>query len=190
MKSAVLHNDFLHTIEDLYSRVTFIILQNRINNGHQKAAVDNIEQHSLDIKAPLYKYIEDVRSKDQNTVPQTQTLDYSFFSQPSKPYTPSKHELANQKIAVKNYVGELSKYFKAYHNYSELHPSIAEKLEHSTWEHLHASIRHARQGEQRLAQMHADIANNAYKELAHYVSNEAHAEFTKEIQGQLGTLFK
>ncbi len=63
-----------------------------------------------------------------------------------------------------------------------------EKLKHSIWEHIHASIRHARLGDARVAKMHADIANSAYRELAHYVSNEDHNELALEIENQLGEL--
>jgi hypothetical protein len=36
--------------------------------------------------------------------------------------------------------------------------------------------------------MHADIANSAFKELAHYVSNDVISELALEIENQLDVL--
>jgi len=188
MKNASFYNDFISSIEKLYSSITLIILQKRMNTYHPAHSIDSSTNHNLDIQAPLFKYIDDISSEDQKIVMEIQTLDYSYFSHTTNPHTPADYELANQRIVNKENVNDLSKHFKANHNHSEIHHGIAEKLKHSIWDHIHASIRHARLGDVRVAKMHADIANNAYKELAHYVRNEAHTELALEIEDQLDVL--
>jgi hypothetical protein len=188
MKNTSFYKDLIHAIEKLYSRITLRILHKRMNAYHQQLSLDNFKEHTVDIKAPLFKYIDDINSNDQQIVTGIQTLDYSFYLQITNRHIPSHYQFANQRVVNKKNVSELSKYFKARHNGSELHLGIDEKLKHSTWEHIHAAIRHARLGDARVAKMHADIANHAYRELAHYVSNEVHTEFTVEIENQLGVL--
>ena len=85
-------------------------------------------------------------------------------------------------------VNGLSKHFSTTHNEAEFHPGIDEKLKHSNWDHINASIRYARLGDARVAKVHADIANNAFKELAHYVSGEDHAELASQIEDHLGAI--
>ena len=130
MKSTSFYNDLIHTIEKLYSMITLRILHKRMNTYHQQLSLDNFDRHTLDIQAPLFKYIDDINNNDQKIVTGIQTLDYSFFLQTTNPQTPSHYQLANQRIVNKKNISELSRYFKARHNGSELHPGIDEKLEH------------------------------------------------------------
>ena len=188
MKNNSFYIELIHAIEKLYSKITLRILHKRINSYHQQLSPDNFNLHTLDIKAPLFKYIDDINNHDQQTATGIQSLDYSFYSQTTNSPTPSHYQLANQRIVNKENVGELSKYFKARHNGSELRPGIEKKLKLSTWEHFHAAIRHARLGDASVAKMHADIANCAYRELAHYVSNEVYTEIALEIENQLSVL--
>jgi hypothetical protein len=188
MKNASFYNDFISSIEKLYSNITLIILQKRMNTYHPAPGIDNSSGHSLDIKAPLFKYVDDISSEDQKTVTDIQTLDYSFFSQAAHSYTSAHHEVVTHQVVNKETVSNLSKHFKSNHNHSEFRPGISERLEHSIWEHIHASIRHARLGNAVVAKMHADIANNAYKELAHYVSSDRHNELGFKIEEQLDVL--
>lgn len=188
MKNSSFYSEFIRTIEDLYSSITLRILQKRMDTYQSAPQIDNLAGRSGDITKPLFEYIDDVSSQVQKTVTDSQARSESHFSQTSHPHTSSQSELETPKVVNKENSNGLSKFFKASHHDSELHPGIAEKLKHTVWEHIHASIRHARRGEAAVAKMHADIANNAYKELAHYINNEAHAEFTMEIEDQLDML--
>jgi hypothetical protein len=67
---------------------------------------------------------------------------------------------------------------------------MGDKLKDSTWSHIHSALLHARQGETSSAKLHADIANEALKEAAHYMSEEDHkvlceaaAKAFKELEG-------
>ena len=65
-------------------------------------------------------------------------------------------------------------------------PYMGEKLKDSTWSHIHTALLHARQGEAYNAKLHADIANEALKEAAHYMSEEDH----KVLCGEVAKAFK
>jgi len=188
MKNASFYNDIISAIEKLYSSITLSILQKRMAAYHQTPATNNFNGNGLDIKAPLFKYIDDISSQDQGTVADIQTLDYAYFSHPAHPQVSSQNNLATLPVVDKQNANPLSKYFKSQHNDAELHPGIEEKLKHSIWEHIHASILQARRGNAVIAKMHADIANNAFKELAHYVSSDVISELVLQIEDQLDVL--
>jgi hypothetical protein len=156
---------------------------------HQQISLINNNRYIHDIKAPLFKYIHDINNNKQEKITVVETLDYSFFSHPTHKHAPSHYHLTRHQGINKKNTSELSKYFKVRQNGSELHPGIEDKLMHSTWEHIHAAIRCARLGGECDAKMHTDIASYAYRELAHYLSEEEYAEFTSEISHQLGRLF-
>ena len=96
---------------------------------------------------------------------------------------PHRHPSINQE-----HIDDLSRYFKARSKDSDLHPAIQDKLEHSVWEHIHATIRCARQGDKRNAKMHLNIASTACKELGHYMKEEEYQAFVKKAEEHMGTL--
>lgn len=58
---------------------------------------------------------------------------------------------------------------------------MGEKLKDSTWSHIHTALLHARQGDVSNAKLHADIANGALKEAAHYMTEEDYKVFCSEV---------
>jgi hypothetical protein len=78
-------------------------------------------------------------------------------------------------------LGELSVYFRNMHKHSAVSLNAGDKLIQSTWEHIHASIRTARQGDIKTARLHVDLANNALKEAEHYLSAPVFSSFTQEV---------
>lgn len=69
-----------------------------------------------------------------------------------------------------------------------LDPELSKKLKESTWNHIHTALRLARQGEAGTARLHLDIASQALKEAAHYMSREEHIAFTVEVEEKLGDI--
>ena len=55
----------------------------------------------------------------------------------------------------------------------------------STWEHLHASIRFARQGDVKTARLHADLTRNALNEAAHYLPEPVYSRFSEDVMKAL-----
>ncbi len=187
MKNASVYNDIISAIEKLYSSITLRIWQKRMNTYHAAPSIDNINGQPIDFKSPLFKYIDELSSQQQaNTA--IQSPNESHYPYDNHPNITSDNMLPYQPVINKENVNDLSKYFKTKHNDAELHPGIEEKLKHSIWEHIHASILLARRGNAVAAKMHADIANSAFKELAHYVSNDVISELALEIENQLDVL--
>lgn len=188
MKSTSFYNDVIQAIEKLYTNISWRIQQKRIDIYHSAPSVDTAKGEALDIKAPLFKYIDQISQREPQEKTNGDTLvqvDLPGSAQPQK-----SGDTKNASAAVvktKNY-DDLTRFFKAAHTSTELHPGIGDKLKHSIIEHINASIRHARRGDTASAKMHADIASTAYQELAHYITDEEHTQFAQEIEEQLDVI--
>lgn len=82
----------------------------------------------------------------------------------------------------------LSTHFTRRHSGRVLESHLAERLKQSTHEHINTALRFAREGDNRIARLHADIANNAQKEAAHYMPEEEYKEFSEQVLKQLNEL--
>lgn len=188
MKNESLYNDILNAIEKLYSNISWRIQQKRIDTYHSAPSVNIAKGEPLDIKAPLLKYIDEISQREPQGKPKDEKLDHVDLPNIAQPQMPTTNENATPAIKKTQNVDDLTRFFKAAHRSTELHPGISDKLKHSIIEHINASIRHARRGDTASAKMHADIASTAYQELAHYITDEEHTQFAQEIEEQLNVI--
>jgi len=188
MKKNHFYSALIQELEKIYARLVLTVLHSRMDR-YQKQARQGLRPHAHDIKTPLLACINTLAANAQNSsgaLPATDQL-----PPPSRSANPP---LLDNTAGVelpgvnKEHVGELSKYFKARINGSELHPGIETRLEQSTWEHILAALRYAKQGDKPSARMHANIASSACKELAHYLREEEYLGFVAEIEQQLKAL--
>ena len=173
-------------LKNLYSTVALQLLHKRINSYHSKAS-DGKRKHHDGIKTPMMNFIESTVAqavKSNYSTQHDEHADSIIKAPPQHPATQhtGHHELSRERI------DELSKYFKERNKGSDLHPPIREKLEHSVWEHIHTTIRCARQGDKDNAKMHLNIATAACKELAHYMDDEEYQTFVARAEGYMDTL--
>lgn len=77
---------------------------------------------------------------------------------------------------------EFAKYLKQKRSSSIDHPYMGDKLKKSAWEHIHCTIRYARQGNDAMAKLHADIAGHALEEAVHFMKDEEYSELVFEIE--------
>ncbi len=187
MKTTRSYSALIHSIEKIYLKVALTALQKRMA-GYHKLASQAGKAYTPDIKSTLLKYVDEIIKNHQDgqggphdvdgpVISGTKTGPRSHATPAFKPYVVNKEN-----------VGELSRYFKARMSGAGLHHGIEEKLEHATWEHIHAAIRYARRGDKSNAKLHADIASSACKELVHYMADDRYREFIAEIDRELETL--
>lgn len=188
MKSTSLYNDVIQAIEKLYTNISWRIQQKRIDTYHSEPSVNTAGGQALDIKAPLFKYIDEISRREPQEATEIETLNHVDLPNVAQPEVSASNENASPTVRKSQNVDDLSRFFKATHSNNELHPGISDKLKHSIIDHINASIRHARQGNTSTAKMHADIASTAYQELAHYITDEEHTQFAQEIEEQLNVI--
>lgn len=187
MKDAGFYTSLKRAIEILYMRVATSALHKRMRAHRRHAHHAHI--HGGDISTPLLERLNQLSDSEQNYPETGNKMDFSLVEGPPRSKKPQKEFLnTNHHIVNRDNIRELSNYFEKQRHGSELHPPIAEKLEQSTWEHIHESIRCAKKGDTRNAKMHADVASHACKELLHYMNTDEHKAFIKEIEAYLDEL--
>ena len=177
-------NALIGKIERLYLKISLKILHRRMASYHKTSV--SIE-HAQEIKSPLQECIDIIVGyalDNTEVVYPVGTLTAAHLSRSRSASVTGNDE---EQISHQD-ISELSRYFKARSQGVDLHPSIQEKLENSIWDHVHATIRYARQGDKANSRMHMNIANCACKELAHYLEKNDYRAFTGEVSAHLATL--
>ena len=94
----------------------------------------------------------------------------------------------SQPTGLKKMLGGLARHFKKSARKKESDQYMGEKLKTSTWTHIHTALMQARNGQATTAKLHADIANQALKEAAHYMSEQDYKAFFAEVETELNKL--
>lgn len=188
MKNIVFYSAFIRELQKIYARLALNILHIRMDRYH-KQSYQRTNSNAHDIKLPLLECVNKIidRVNTEPNVDPTRDPPVTASATPNPPVL-ENHQTINLPMMNNDTVGELSRYFKARSNGADLHPGIEGKLEHSTWEHIYAALRYARQGDNRNAKMHTNIASSACKELAHYMTEEQYQGFVAEIEKHLDAL--
>ena len=80
---------------------------------------------------------------------------------------------------------DLSKYLRTRGRTTSLQPSLADKLKKSTWEHARTATRAAKAGNKAKAKLYTDLADNAMKEAARYMSADDFRAFRRDVEDSL-----
>lgn len=172
----------LSTLKNLFSqlnRLAIVFTQVRLSSLQRMFK----PQDKLDVTSLLNKQVDDLaaRAAKDNIVAVKISLKehQAMLAQNNIQITDY------QEIQVKNTSGiesEFAKYIKT-RKYSYIsHPHMGEDLKASAWEHIHTTIRHARNGAVDTAKLHASIAGSALEEAGHYMSIEDYTELVFEIE--------
>ena len=188
MNASLLYSVFIRELQKVYSRLVMTVLHTRMDRYHQPS-LPRAKPHTSDIKLSLLECVNKIVDEEKDKpkgLPATSptTLASALTDAP----TPEKLDNINFHEGNNENVSELSRYFKARNNGTELHPGITERLEHSTWEHLYSALRYARKGDKNNARIHVNIASSACKELAHYMPDKQYQGFVREIEQHLAAL--
>ena len=192
----------LHKLQQLYYRIAVSRLHKLMDRYHRYTSHSK-KSHADDIKTSILEYVDNVVvvEKEKNITKGLSDTDHPVTEDgvTTKHVTQSHHDLfpfkqdekddgPNPYALNKKQVDELSKYFKAREKGPELHHGMEEKLKDSIWVHMNASVQCALKGDGRSAKMHADIADYAFKEIAHYMPKVQYLELTEKINKRLDAL--
>ena len=166
-------NKLIHALHDLFLKVSNFELVKRISSYRHKSA------SGLDISAPLSKHIDKLVVENKRTISQLPN------AVTNRSYT--EHEFqkivsaSSQSSRLKKKLDGLARHYKKSAGKTESAQYMGERLKSSTWSHLHVASMEARRGDAVAAKIHADIANQALKEAAHYMSDEEYKVFCGEV---------
>lgn len=176
------NDSLLAVLKRLYSKLARVALHKRMSSYQQWV---NTENHQ-DISNPLYDYIDKLASSDAVKAPGVphQTYDKEQPAIATNNTTPPAAQ-EHKEIVINKTLEGLSLYYQDHKTAADSQPELSEKLKKSAWEHIHAVHRYARQGDVKTARLHADIANNALKEAAHYMTEDDYKAFMQEVKDEM-----
>ena len=169
-------NRLLRALHELYHKLYHMDLRKRINFYNRNTGTNK----SPDISASLTKHIDKLAPASKPTSPgATSTATARFSKRASKP---DNTKLPNHQPGWLNkVVSSIIRPKKIFTSKITPDPYMGDKLKDSTWSHIHKALLYARQGEANTAKLHADIANEALKEAAHYMSEEDYKVLCEEV---------
>jgi len=178
-------NALLHALQRLYARITSLFLNKRMGSYREETG----SVAGQDLATLLSDHIDRLaaRGPANSGETQRQASEQKVQTATQKP-SPVRPASDHQVPIVSGTVKGLGRYFKSNRTEQVLDPELSEKLKKSAWDHIHTALRLARQGEARTAKLHLDIASQALKEAAHYMSREEHIAFTVEVEEKLGEI--
>ena len=166
-------------LQYLYRKISIVIA--RVRMGSYRPFLET--KNTFDMTTLLHQQIDSiVFSSIKNNVPpantgkEVQCSELSFTKVDNENYQDSEID------GVSSIESEFVKYLKQKKSSSLTHPYMGDKLKKSAWEHIHCTIRHARQGDMAMAKLHADIAGHALEEAAHFLKDEEYSELIFEIE--------
>ena len=164
-------NRLSHALHVLYYRLCDMDLHKRMNLYNR----NNGTNGTPDISASLTKHIDKLApaSKPGSTATARSS---KRTSKPDNAKQPDQQPGWPNKL-----VSSFIRPKKIFKSKIASDPYLGEKLRDSTWSHLHTALLQVRQGEASNAKLHADIANEALKEAAHYMSEEDYKVLCREV---------
>lgn len=168
--------NLLDSIKRLYSRIMALHAESRARSSLNHSNTTVIQDIASPLSQVIDKLAANATSKPVNTVDSTE------LEQEETSYNRATITRENVSQAEP---GELSLHLKDTHRYSGPSQDTGDRLIQSTWEHLHASIRLARQGNAEAARLHAELTNNALNEAMHYLPESEYSQFSKEVMEAL-----
>ncbi len=166
----------LQDLHELYYKLCAIDLRKRMNLYHRNAYTDD----APDISESLTKHFDKLAPTDKpSTTGTTSTVT------PLSAKRPARHDNEKQPGRQRRGITRMvSTFFQPQKIFTSMQTSdryMGEKLKDSIWSHTHAATLHARQGNVSNAKLHAQIANDALKEAAHYMSEKDYKVLCDEV---------
>lgn len=169
-------NRLLRALHELYYKLCDMDLHKRMNFYHRNTGTNK----APDISASLSKHIDKLAPASKPTSPgATSTATVRSSKKASRPDNAKQRN--QQPGWLNKMVTSIIRPKKIFTSKIKPDPYMGDKLKDSTWSHTHTALLHARQGEASTAKLHADIANEALKEAAHYMSEEDHKVLCEEV---------
>jgi len=165
----------LQDLHELYYKLCAIDLRKRMNFYHHNTYTDD----APDISASLTKHFDKLAPVDKPG--RTGTAGPVTPLSPKRPALDSKKQPRRQTRGITRMVSTFFRPQKMFTSIKASNQYMGEKLKDSIWSHTHAATLHARQGNVSNAKLHAQIANDALKEAAHYMNEKDYKVLCDEV---------
>ena len=177
----------LNALQKLYFKLSEMELLEHVKRYRYKTGSNEVR----DISTPLIKHVDKlVAESKQSAIKQNQSPAVHATEHKSVTVGKTKNinKTASQPSRLKKVFDGLGLPFKTSTSKKASDQYMGDKLKESIWLHIHTALMQARNGEVVTAKMHADIANQALKEAAHFMNAEDYNVLCSEVDKSLPTL--
>ena len=183
MKDIEYDHGLFDSLRDLYSRIASRMWRRRLTSYRH----DGCQVAEVDIAAELFERITKIApahpAKPREL--EVRTLSQGGRLPPTEIRPPALSSAADGDSISPGESNRLAEHFEIHHTGAVVSREMSGELKKRTWEHIHSALRSARQGDAKVARLHADLANSAFGEAVHYLSGEDTAAFVTEIKQKL-----
>jgi len=169
-------NRLLHDLHELYYKLSAIDLRKRMSLYHRNTATRNIPDIATELTARFDKLAAAGKSHGATADPGASNQSSAVPVQPDE-----VKQSSSQSPGIMSMVSAFIRPKKVFTQINITDQHLGEKLKQSTLTHMHTAMLQARQGNAANAKLHADIANNALHEAAHYLSEEDYEGLCREV---------
>ncbi len=180
------NNALFSSLQKLYSRVMLRAYDARTQAYRKNGQGAQEHDISTSLTGQLDKLAASGAAAASNGAPPVSRQPRS--PAPARTPVPSRKRTDSEQELVTRTLEGLSRDLKSGHTGAVSQPAMSHKLKSSAWTHLHAAVRLARQGDVAASKVHADIANQALKEVAHYMTDTDYAAFVAEVESELSDI--
>jgi len=170
----------MDSLQVLYSRLSTLILNRRMERYRKERSV-HLDKQILTALHDIFEKTsnpENLQAGADNGGPE------ELVSRESN--TDPKAKRSNAAAAASH--SDLSSHLHSNLSKSSDSGHLGEKLKASAWDHIHTSLRTAREGKSDLAKMHAGLANEALRQASHHMTDEEYIELKTSILEELQKL--
>ena len=175
-------SSLLHSLYKLHHKLSEMYLRQRFRLYRRNTGA----QQTPNISRSLNRCIDQLVAHSQSVAAESAT-------QSSSAKAEQAHHASDQHVSddsgsppwIKSVAPGLTEAYKISASTNPSDQCMGAKLTDSTWLHLHTSIMQARSGDVSKAKLHANIANDALKEAAHYMSKAEYRALCKEVEKAL-----
>jgi hypothetical protein len=169
-------SDLLQDLQALYYRLCALDLRKRMNLYHRNTGAREVP----DVSTSLSRHLDKLASTSKpNTAATASTTKRIASRKPAG--TDKVQQPGRQTQWLSKAVHAFIRPKKIYSAINTSDKYMGEKLKESTWTHIHTAMLQARQGDAINAKLHAEIASNALKEAAKYLTEEDYKALCEEV---------
>ncbi len=175
----------IQTLRQVYFRVSSSLLQRRMD----RTKLGGGDTSNINIAEPLRKHIDILTAQKSS--------DSGYEVDEAGALHPENTDISDTARATGEATtrggwsfNDLATWIKKRGGLPVMEPHIAEKLKNSARQHINEALRLARQGKNEAAKVHAELAENAVKTAAHYMSEDAYHDFKMYVLDRLDSIIK
>jgi len=164
------------SMQALYAELAAKLLSSRL---HPKAEKSDSRSGKLKLKELIAEHLAETAEPAKNPVGR------SGVSAGGDPDSGTHAQTGGTSNLQEPLANALSEYFSEHHSTSSIKSFMGRKMRTNTLEHINKALALGRQGDERGARVHADLAERCMQAAAENMSDEEFQAFRAEVEGRL-----